>query len=346
MFYYNSEAYIYLNKFIDNKEVSSVILINDENTNKYCLPLFKNHFTHQFKTITIKQGDENKNIDTLQYIWNKLIEFDADRKSLIINLGGGVITDIGGFAASTFKRGIRFVHIPTTLLGMVDASIGGKNGINFGGAKNQIGNINNPNFIIVDKNYLKTLPFNELMSGYAEMLKHGLIADKEYWNILSNNILNIRIDSNEFSDLIKKSINIKNDIVSRDPFESGIRKALNFGHTLGHAIESYTHSKNNPVSHGHAVALGMILALHISFQNEMIRFTIVNYVSKLIISAYDKIILEKKDIDLIKSYLKFDKKNVAGETRFVLLSEIGKPLIDQAVSEEQIDNAFYYLINL
>ncbi len=344
MFYFDADAYQKLNNYIDNQDISSIIVIDDEHTHDFCLPVFKDKINFSFKVITIKAGDKHKNLETLQYIWNKLIEFNADRNSLIINLGGGVITDIGGFAASTFKRGVKFIHIPTTLLSMVDASIGGKNGINFGGAKNQIGNINLPEMILIDKYFLKTLPQNELLSGFAEMLKHGLIADANYWyELIENKVLQENILNDNFSQLIERSIQIKNSIVKQDPYEKGIRKTLNFGHTLGHAIESYSYQTNNILTHGHAVAIGMILAAHLSYQNNLLEFTNVNRIKNVLTDIYNIPSYNSSNISQIIDYLKYDKKNIGGKTRFVLLKAIGTPIINQFIETEHIKKAFEYL---
>ena len=343
MYYYNAPAWKRLLLEIHKCNYSKIIVITDVNTHEYCFPVLEKKVDFNYETITISSGDASKNIDTLQYIWQQLLSVGADRKSLIINLGGGVISDIGGFAASTYKRGIDFIHIPTSLLGMIDASIGGKNGINFMHAKNQIGVINLPKMIIIDETFLHTLPSNEFDSGFAEMLKHGLIADENYWLEL--------IDYKKSNDgnllaLIQKSVAIKNAIITEDPYEKGLRKALNFGHTLGHAIESFlTYSKKQPISHGHAVALGMILATYISHKKLSLPKTIVNNTKKNILEIFKAIPFNQQEINEIIELLKYDKKNENGEVLFVLLNKIGEPVFNQRVSNTIINEAFAYYLS-
>ena len=235
---FNEKGYQELNKHLSENKYSKIFIIVDSNTNEFCLPNFLPLLETELavEIIEFENGESFKNIETCVSIWNVLTELGADRKSLIINLGGGVVTDLGGFVASTYKRGIHFINVPTTLLSMVDASVGGKNGVDLGNLKNQIGVINVPKMVIIDTNYLETLPQNEMRSGLAEMLKHGLIYDKAYWEkFLDLNTSHLQ----DLDALIHKSVVIKNEIVMQDPNENGIRKALNFGHTLGHAIESY-----------------------------------------------------------------------------------------------------------
>src|SRR5690606_33736054 len=223
-----------LNQHIDKHNYSKIFVLVDGNTQQYCLPPFLEMLDFTFDVlIVVAPGEEHKNIKTCLKVWEALSEADADRKSLLINLGGGVLTDLGGFVASTFKRGIDFINIPTTLLSMVDASVGGKTGVDLGSLKNQIGVINQPNLVLVFPEFLKTLESRQVTSGYAEMLKHGLIKDAAYWSSLK--LENAFMDAST----IQKSIAIKNEVVLQDPMEKGLRKILNFGHTLGHAIESY-----------------------------------------------------------------------------------------------------------
>jgi 3-dehydroquinate synthase len=337
-------AFDKLQKLIDDGQFSKVYVITDEHTKKYCLPEF-NKFSFKFTNVNIKAGEKYKNIQSLITIWEQLLNSEADRKSLIINLGGGVVTDMGGFAAATFKRGIKFIHIPTTLLSMVDAAIGGKNGINFNGIKNQIGTIIQPESVIIYPGFLKTLPENELKSGYAEMLKHGLIADITYWNDLKNNYHTIFKLSNieTLTELIKKSVEIKNKVITTDPFEQGLRKVLNFGHTLGHAIETLFHyDRKQPVTHGEAVAIGMVLAAYISYK--LLDFDIkkADEIKEFMRHIYNTQQFSKPEIDTIINYLIFDKKNENGKINFVLLEKIGKPVWNIQVPEKVINEAFEY----
>ena len=342
---YNQNGIEAINEFINRSKPSKIIVITDDNTRKYCLPVFKNLFSFEFTNVNVKNGDENKNIHTLTGIWDKLLQIDADRKSLIINLGGGMVTDIGGFAAVTFKRGIDFIHVPTSLLGMVDAAIGGKNGINFKQAKNQIGTIVPPQFVWINTGFLASLSGEEIDSGFAEMLKHGLIADKTYWNdlVTHHSVFRSNNDKEKILTLIKTSVDIKDRVITSDPKEQGLRKILNFGHTLGHAIESHlNYHKNMPVSHGKAVAVGMILAAYLSFK--LLNFSIAqrDEIKKSILSIYAMIDFSKSDIENIIKLLAYDKKNENGIINFVLLSEIGAPVLDQQVPDNTIREAFDY----
>ncbi len=338
MYYYNQEGFDFLNTFISNSLFSRIVIIDDQNTHQHCLPILSGRLKHKHTNITLSVGDENKNIKTLMLIWDNLLKLNADRDTLIINLGGGMVTDIGGFAASTYKRGIKFIHVPTSLLGMVDAAIGGKNGINYQNAKNQIGTINPPEFVLIDDIFLKTLPKKEIDSGYAEMLKHGLIADKIYWEQLTNSDF-----KKNMPDLIKKSVMIKNSIITKDPNEKGLRKILNFGHTLGHAIESYlNYQKKQNISHGHAIALGMILATYISHHKKNMELTEVNSIKRILVSKFKRIRFSPTDVNEIIKFLRFDKKNTEGTPGFVLLKTIGKALYDFKVPETLIKEAFEY----
>ncbi|NNJ88668.1 MAG: 3-dehydroquinate synthase, partial [Eudoraea sp.] len=254
--YFNFQAYEALNKILKEKNYSKIFILVDENTHRDCLPLFLPFIetTAELEIIEMEAGETNKTIDTCIQIWHTLSDLDGDRKSLLINLGGGVVTDLGGFVASTFKRGMDFINVPTSLLAMVDASIGGKTGVDLGMLKNQIGVINQPEMVIVIVNFLKTLDRRQMSSGLAEMLKHGLITNVSYWSELKVVTANQALDP-----LIYKSIQIKNEIVAKDPSEQNLRKVLNFGHTLGHAIESYFLQKdeNTALLHGEAIAIGM-----------------------------------------------------------------------------------------
>ncbi len=339
--FFDEEGFLNLSNYIEIKKYSSVFILVDSNTNEFCLSMLSYNLAIDIKIeiIEIEPGEIHKNIETCVEIWNILTDFGADRKSLLINLGGGVITDIGGFIASTFKRGIDFVNIPTTLLSMVDASIGGKNGIDLGKLKNQIGVINDPKMVIINSNYLETLPQNEMRSGLAEMLKHGLIADESYWNSFKN------LDNLQFEDLNKliyHSVEIKNKIVLEDPTENGIRKSLNFGHTLGHAIESYflDNPEKQSILHGEAVAAGMILESYISYKKNYITEKEYFIIKKTIFNFFERLIINEEDISQITKLLIHDKKNEYGKIKFTLLEKIGKCIINQEVELELILNSF------
>jgi 3-dehydroquinate synthase len=336
---FHSDNYFELNKILKENNYSSIFILTDENTNEYCAPLLLPYLETELniEIIEIEAGEVNKNIETCMQIWSILSDFNADRKSVILNLGGGVITDLGGFIASTFKRGIDYINIPTTLLGMVDASIGGKNGVDLGNLKNQIGTITNPKMVYIDSNYLKTLSQRELKSGLAEMLKHGLIYDENYWKEFKG----IEdLDFNKLDSLIYTSVEIKNKIVSQDPTENGIRKALNFGHTLGHAIESFYLHSETPLLHGEAIAIGMILESHISVFKNLLNKSKYLEIKKTIQNIYPDFIVSENDIEPILELLIHDKKNEYGKIQFTLLNKIGESCINQLVEDSFLRNSF------
>ena len=338
---FDNLGYEFLTETITPQLYSKIFIIVDENTSDQCLPYFLAHFATEvtIEIIELEAGESHKNIETCLGVWNSLTELEGDRKSIIINLGGGVITDIGGFVACTFKRGIDFINVPTTLLAMVDASIGGKNGVDLGNLKNQIGIIKEPKAVIIDTHFLSTLSAREMRSGLAEMLKHGLIYDKKYWNKFKN--LN-DLSTDDLNDLIHESIQIKNTIVSEDLTENGIRKSLNFGHTLGHAIESYLleHPTKKSLLHGEAIAIGMILESYISKEKNLISENEYLEIKELINSLYEKVEFNDIDIKKIIELLIFDKKNEFGTIQFALLNGIGKIKINQTSENELIINSF------
>ena len=343
--FFNEKGYAQFEEFLQENSFSKLFILTDSNTHNYCLSAFLQKLKTDLtiEVIEMEAGEENKTIDTCSGIWKVLSELDADRKSLLINLGGGVVTDLGGFVASTFKRGISFVHFPTSLLAMVDAAVGGKNGVNLEHLKNQVGVINNPALVIADTTFLQSLPSNEMRSGLAEMLKHGLIQDRTYWNKLQQ--LD-RLDIGDLETLIRESIEIKENIVRQDPEEKNLRKTLNFGHTLGHAIESYCleNPSKTKLLHGEAVAAGMVLAAYLSAEKENFPVNDLKEIKKTIVDMYGRVELSREDQEKIIELLKFDKKNEGGKINFVLLREIGKPVIDRQVSNDLIYKAFdYYL---
>jgi len=338
---YAENGYSRLNDFLKPDKTSKVFVLVDSNTHEHCLSKFLQKIENevQIEIIEIEAGEEFKNLQTCEGVWNALSELEADRKSLLINLGGGVVTDLGGFVASTFKRGIKFINIPTTLLSMVDASVGGKTGVDLGNLKNQIGVINQPEIVLIDSAYLSTLSSQEMRSGLAEILKHGLIADESYWNKVSN-LPNL--DASELDAIIKKSVAIKGKIVDKDPFEQDLRKTLNYGHTLGHAIESYclTHSVKKKLLHGEAIAAGMILETYLSVELKDFPKTKLQQITEVIKNMYGYEEFSEDDIQQIKELMKFDKKNERGNINFVLLEDIGKPVYDVIVPDELIQKAF------
>ncbi|WP_338378224.1 3-dehydroquinate synthase [uncultured Flavobacterium sp.] len=339
--YFNEEGYSYLSELLLPTKYSKIFVLVDENTNTHCLPNFLANLATEIEIeiIEIEVGEEQKNIETCMQLWQALTELGGDRKSILINLGGGVVTDLGGFVACTFKRGIDFINVPTTLLSMVDASIGGKNGVDLGQLKNQIGIIREPKAVIVIPSFLETLAQLEMRSGLAEMLKHGLIYDKKYWNKFKSLS---ELDGDDLSALIYESIEIKNKIVSEDLTENGIRKALNFGHTLGHAIESYflENESKTKLLHGEAVAVGMILESHISMEKNLLSREDYHEIKYVLKDIYDTILFDKNDIEKIIELLIYDKKNEFGKIQFALLEGIGTVKIDQTADNELIYKAF------
>lgn len=322
----------------------SFILV-DQNTREYCLPLLADFDLKKLTIIEISSGEEYKNINTLQYIIEALGKNGADRKSLFINLGGGVISDMGGLAASLFKRGVRFVNIPTTLLAQVDASCGGKLAIDFNGLKNEIGLFNNPYKVFISPEFLKTLPVEQLTSGLAEAVKHSLILKPDYFNdILMFNPVNP--DYELLGQLVKTSVEVKNFFVSKDPFEHDIRKMLNFGHTIGHAIESFSFTQNTPLLHGHAVAAGMVCELWLSCKYlnfpEFEMIEAVGFIKKY----YAHFWFSSYDFDALYSLMLHDKKNDNGTINFSLLEAPGKFKINCVCSKEDIFNSLNFYINL
>ena len=315
-----------------------VFILTDENVAPFWLPEVT-HWLHCDSAIdiVIKAGEQHKNLQTVQRIWKTLMKYHTDRNALLINLGGGVITDLGGFAASTYKRGIKFINIPTTLLAMVDAAIGGKTGIDFGGSKNQIGTFAEAEEVAINPVFLETLPERELLSGMAEMLKYGFIADGK--------LLGINLEN--YQQFIVRCGEIKREIVAQDPTEKGLRKILNFGHTLGHAIESHCLTTDYPLLHGEAVALGMLGALWLSVKQLGLDESVLqNFENQLpMLLSEVEISLSKSDIDPILSYLVHDKKNMGENPQFVLLEAIGKPVWDVEVEPELVKESLQYILN-
>lgn len=337
--FFGENGYLELNKVLSEQIYSLIFILTDENTNEHCLPkLLPNIATEiPIEIIEIEAGESNKNIETCAEVWSILSDLGADRKSVILNLGGGVITDLGGFVASTFKRGIDFINIPTSLLGMVDASVGGKNGVDLGNLKNQIGTITTPKLLLIDTSYLETLSQKEMKSGLAEMLKHGLIYNKNYWE----EFLDLsKIDFADFDLLIHQSIEIKNEIVTQDPFENGIRKALNFGHTLGHAIESHFLESAKPLLHGEAIAIGMILESYLAKEKKILDEKEYLQIKNTLKSIYETIEISDNDIQSIIKLLIHDKKNEYGKVQFALIENIGKSIINQSIDNDTIIRSF------
>ncbi len=334
-----------LNIFLNEISPSQLLILVDENTHEYCLPVLLGNLETEilYEIIEIEAGEDLKTIETATQLWEILSEFETDRKALMINLGGGVITDLGGFVASTYKRGIKFINIPTTLLGMCDASIGGKTGIDHQFLKNIVGTFALPEKIFVYPEFLKTLPFEELRSGFAEMLKHGLIADAKHWKDLTA-IENLTPES--VFPLIETSMKIKQNVVEIDFKEQNIRKTLNFGHTIGHALESLFLEKNEIIPHGEAVALGMICETYLAFLENLISEVLAKNIIENIQRFYPYLNIDAFPDQAIISIMKNDKKNSNGNISFSLLEKMGVCNYDYSVSEENILSALQYYRSL
>ena len=325
-------------------ERDRLFVLVDENTERLCLPLLSDMDCMKgAQVITIGATDANKTVDTLQQVWTALQQGGATRHSLLVNLGGGMVTDLGGFAAATFKRGLNYINIPTTLLAMVDASVGGKTGVNFGGLKNEVGVFSNASAVILDTTFLKTMDHENLLSGYAEMLKHGLISDDRHWaEILKHQETLENLESTDnldkLSALLADSVAVKQRIVTEDPTEQGLRKALNLGHTVGHAFESLA-LQRKPILHGYAVAYGLVCELYLScvktgFPTDKMRQTV-----SFIREHYGQMSITCDDYPTLLQLMTHDKKNVAGKINFTLLGGVGDIRINQTATEEDIKEA-------
>jgi 3-dehydroquinate synthase len=331
-------------RFVEQGNYSKFFILTDENTAKHCLPLLRAKLgsTENFDIIEINAGEESKDIDFCIGVWKMLIDFGADRQSLLINLGGGVISDLGGFAASTFKRGIDFVHVPTTLLSQVDASVGGKTGIDIDSIKNIIGTFTQPKAVFIEYGFLKTLPARQILSGAAEMLKHGLICDAGYWNQLKQSDL-----KNPAAELVYTSISIKNKVVLEDPQEKNIRKALNFGHTIGHAVETYSLiNDEDHLSHGEAIAIGMICEAYLSHKKTGLSAEELAEITEVLNNLYPRYELKESYNETLFALMMKDKKNQNGKINCTLLSSIGQFNIDNVCTEEELVEALRYYANL
>ncbi len=341
--YFGQECYTALNSYLEKVTPSKICILVDSNTHEHCLSLFMSAIEKEYdiEVIEIEPGEIHKNIETCSGIWNALSELGFDRKSLMINLGGGVVTDLGGFVACTYKRGINYINVPTTLLAMVDASVGGKTGVDLGNLKNMVGVISESEMVLVDTEYLTTLPVNQMCSGFAEMLKHGLIQDKTYWEKISNLS---ELNFEDLDQMIYDSVVIKNEIVFEDPTEQNIRKYLNFGHTLGHAIESFylTHPEKTTLLHGEAIAIGMIMEAFISSELLTLSKEDLHHISEVILATFPKIEIDPKEYQDIIQLLIYDKKNEKGNIYFVLLETIGSAQYNCIVSDELILESFQY----
>lgn len=329
-----------LTQAIDEVKHDLLFVLCDETTERLCLPVISDfECMRGAQLITIPATDTHKTLESLSHVWSELQRMGATRHSLMVNLGGGMVTDLGGFAASTFKRGIPYINIPTTLLSMVDASVGGKTGINFGGLKNEIGVFNNARSVILDTTFLRTMDHVNICSGYAEMLKHGLINNEKMWAELLNFSLELSVENLEaLGTMVAESVAVKQRIVTEDPTEQGIRKALNLGHTAGHAFESLA-LERKPVLHGYAVAWGMIVELYLccvktNFPQDKMRQTVA-----FIKENYGRMAITCDDYPHLIELMHHDKKNQGNSINFTLLGGIGDIRINQTATEEEIKDA-------
>jgi 3-dehydroquinate synthase len=327
-----------LKTFLATQEYSKIIVLTDTNTKRLCYPIIKDSLP-KHTVIAVKHGEENKNLDTCEIIWSAMTAAQLDRHALLINLGGGVIGDMGGFCAATYKRGINFIQIPTTLLSQVDASVGGKLGIDFQGFKNHLGIFTLPKAVLIDPIFLETLSEREKRSGFAEILKHCLIQDVNKWNEIRGKDLK---DQN-FPDLIAHSVEIKKKVVEQDPTEKGLRKILNFGHTLGHAIETFylSHGKKR-LFHGEAIATGMVCESYIAYTRGLIDERSLEQIEEFIFAIYGKVDIESTNFDTIIELTIQDKKNKGKNVRFSLINTVGSCLYDIVVTKNEMKKALEY----
>lgn len=330
----------FLLEYISHSNFSKIGILVDENTKSSCLNKLKDSLDFNYHEIEIKSGEENKNLQTCSNVWGILTKLNFDRKSLIINLGGGVICDLGGFVASTYKRGIQFINIPTTLLGQVDASVGGKLGIDFNNYKNQIGIFREPNLIIVDPEFLASLPRRELRSGYAEVIKHCIIRDEKKLD----QILNSNWEKSDWLEIVKHSIKIKSKVVNDDMKEDGPRKILNFGHTIGHAIETTYMNKENRFLHGEAISIGIICEAYLSHKLNKLSSIDLNKIVDIIKDVFDNNTIEYFEEIVRNAY--HDKKNIDDKIRTCILNKIGQCEYDHEISPNHIIESLEYYNNI
>jgi 3-dehydroquinate synthase len=326
-----------LSGFLSKQSYSKLGIITDSNSFSYCYPLLADKLPDHL-TFTFQAGEAHKNLETCTNIWTWMTENDFDRKSLIINLGGGVTGDMGGFCASTFKRGMRFINIPTTLLSQVDASVGGKLGIDFMGFKNHLGVFAEPLTVVISEEFLQTLPQRELRSGYAEVLKHGLIKSENYFHCLKTD----NWQAQAWKDIIEKSVSIKKEVVEKDPKEEGLRKILNFGHTIGHAVESHYLDTAEHLLHGEAIAIGMVAEAYLSHQKLRLPKDDLDTICDKIITVFGKVSINPEAFPSISDLCLQDKKNEGKTINCSLLRRIGECEYNIPITREEINSALAF----
>lgn len=322
---------------------SRKVILVDENTHDHCLEFLITAFSglEDAEVMLLPAGEENKVMEVCFQVWEALSEYQISRSDLIINLGGGVVTDMGGFIAAVFKRGVDFINIPTSLLGMVDAAIGGKTGVDLGPYKNQLGVFKQPCAVFIDPGFLASLPQEEWRNGFVEMLKHALISDEKHWNELTKTSFEELIVSNKWDKFIAQAVTIKSEIVARDPMEKGERKLLNFGHTIGHGIEGFCLENETPIAHGHAVALGMIAESYLSVKKGLLSEVVLNQIVDQLKKYFDGV--ELSDKAAIIKIIQNDKKNDKAGIKCVLLNKIGTASFDYMITDEQINESLDFL---
>ena len=331
-----------LEQWLSERAYSQVMVFMDENTQRHCYPRLK-ALLPAHSSFTISPGELAKNLATCESMWEALTREAFDRKGLVINLGGGVLGDMGGFVAATYKRGLDFIQIPTTLLSQVDASVGGKLGVDFQGFKNHIGLFQEPQAVVIWPPFLETLAFEELRSGFAEVIKHHLIADVAGWESLQ---AHTDLKAIDWEALIRHSVKIKSKIVEADFKESGARKALNFGHTIGHAIETHRLGTAGHLLHGEAIAIGMIAEAHVSCKEGLLSESALEAITRYILSIFPKVTIDEGEMPAILKNMYQDKKNVGGEVRCSLIDGPGGFLVDHALKEkEAMEGIAFYLKN-
>ena len=321
-------------------KASKVFVLVDENTKEHCLPIFHEKITHGYELLEVESGERNKTLATCTALWEELVSRKCDRSSVLINLGGGVIGDMGGFVAATYMRGIRFIQMPTTLLSQVDASVGGKLGVDFMGYKNIIGMFQDPDLVFIHTPFLQTLDSQELMSGFAEVIKHGLIQSKSLWETIKIKGTNLKPE--EWTKVVTDSIKIKTKVVTEDPKEGGLRKILNFGHTIGHAIESHYLNTEKHLLHGEAVAKGMIAESYLSFKTNRISVIEMEEINSLLESIYKLPAITADDELSIMNRMLLDKKNKGGQKLFSLINGIGNCDYDVVVDDQLIKESLSF----
>jgi 3-dehydroquinate synthase len=330
-----------IKKSIADGQYQTIGVLIDSNTSVHCYPLIESSLPEHF-VINIAAGEKHKDLSTCNGIWEEMTYHQMDRKSLLINLGGGVIGDMGGFCAATYKRGIKFINLPTTLLAQVDASIGGKLGVDFQGYKNHIGVFQDPEQVIIWPEFLSTLPTTELRSGFAEVIKHALIFDLQYWH----NIRSSPWDSQTWSEHISHSVHTKYQIVEKDPTETSVRKILNFGHTIGHAIERHYLHGSEPLLHGEAIAVGMICESYLSTLKEGLSNHNLEEITDYLIKTFGRVEIPREELNAIAKNALQDKKNEGGQIICTLLEDIGQATYNTPISLQEIEQALDYYCSL